>query len=98
MCARYNSASSAQAEHNSISPAVWAFRWLWNQKEVAVVLSGMNENSQLEENINAANSSVPAMLTEEENAAYETVIKIFNASYKILQATTFRSRGENLMA
>jgi predicted aldo/keto reductase-like oxidoreductase len=80
----FKSASSARAaEHNSISPAVWSFRWLWNQKEVAVVLSGMNEDSQLEENITAANDSVPDMLTEEENAAYETVIKIFNASYKI---------------
>ena len=24
------------------TPAQWAFRWLWNQKEVTVVLSGMN--------------------------------------------------------
>jgi predicted aldo/keto reductase-like oxidoreductase len=23
---------------NSISPAVWELRWLWNQKEVTVVL------------------------------------------------------------
>jgi predicted aldo/keto reductase-like oxidoreductase len=43
----------------------------------------MNENSQLEENIRAANDSVPDMLTKEENTAYESVIKIFNASYKI---------------
>jgi predicted aldo/keto reductase-like oxidoreductase len=43
----------------------------------------MNEDFQLEENIKAANSSVPNMLTKEENMAYESVIKIFNASYKI---------------
>jgi predicted aldo/keto reductase-like oxidoreductase len=69
--------------NDSFSPAAWAFRWLWNQKEVSVVLSGMNENSQLEENIKTANDSVSNMLTNEENAAYESVIKIFNAFYKI---------------
>jgi predicted aldo/keto reductase-like oxidoreductase len=72
-----------KSANNSLSPAAWAFRWLWNQKEVSVVLSGMNENSQFEENIKIANNSVPNMLTEEENIAYESVIKIFNASYKI---------------
>jgi predicted aldo/keto reductase-like oxidoreductase len=56
---------------------------LWNQKEVTVVLSGMNADSQLEENINTANSSVPDMLSTEEIAAVESVIKLFNASYKI---------------
>jgi predicted aldo/keto reductase-like oxidoreductase len=69
--------------NSSLSPAAWAFRWLWNQKEVSVVLSGMNENSQLEDNIRTANDSVSDMLTKEENTAFESVIKIFNASYKI---------------
>jgi predicted aldo/keto reductase-like oxidoreductase len=72
-----------KSANNSLSPAVWAFRWLWNQKEVNVVLSGMNKNAQLEENIRIANDSTPNMLTNEENEAYESVIKIFNASYKI---------------
>jgi predicted aldo/keto reductase-like oxidoreductase len=72
-----------KSTNNSLAPAVWAFRWLWNQKEVSVVLSGMNDNSQLEENIRAANSSVPDMLTTEEKRAYESVIKIFDASCKI---------------
>jgi len=69
--------------NKTLTPAAWALRWLWNQKEVAVVLSGMNAGSQLEENIEIANNSVPGMLKEEENAAFESVIKIFNASYKI---------------
>lgn len=29
------------------TPVNWAFRWLWNQPEVTVVLSGMNEQEQL---------------------------------------------------
>jgi predicted aldo/keto reductase-like oxidoreductase len=68
---------------NSLSPARWALRWLWNQKEVTVVLSGMNADSQLEENINTADSSTADMLSKEEIMAFESVIKVFNASYKI---------------
>jgi len=67
----------------ALTPAAWAFRWLWNQKEVTLVLSGMNADSQLEENIKTADSSATDMLTKEENSAFESVIKIFNASYKI---------------
>jgi predicted aldo/keto reductase-like oxidoreductase len=69
--------------NNTLSPAAWALRWLWNQKEVTVVLSGMNTDAQLEENIKAANSSVPGMLNKEEITAFESVIKLFNAAYKI---------------
>jgi predicted aldo/keto reductase-like oxidoreductase len=69
--------------NKALSPAAWALRWLWNQKEVAVVLSGMNGDSQLDENIKTAHDSVPNMLSSEENAAFETVIKLFNASNKI---------------
>jgi predicted aldo/keto reductase-like oxidoreductase len=72
-----------KSANGSLSPAVWAFGWLWNQKDVTVVLSGMNGDSQIEENIAIANDSVPNMLTKEENTTFESVIKVFNASYKI---------------
>jgi predicted aldo/keto reductase-like oxidoreductase len=72
-----------KSANNTLSPAAWALRWLWNQKEVTVVLSGMNEDAQLEENIKTASNSVSDMLNNGENAAFESVIKIFNASYKI---------------
>ena len=35
------------------TPAEWAFRWLWNQKEVTCVLSGMNSLEMVEENVKA---------------------------------------------
>jgi predicted aldo/keto reductase-like oxidoreductase len=69
--------------NSSLPPSAWAFRWLWNQKEVSVVLSGMSHASQLEENVRVANNSTPDMLSAEENKAYESVIRIFDASYKI---------------
>jgi predicted aldo/keto reductase-like oxidoreductase len=69
--------------NNTLSPAAWALRWLWNQKEVTLVLSGMNAELQLEENVDTANNSAADMLGKEEEAAYESVIKLFNTFFKI---------------
>ena len=69
--------------NSALTPAAWALRWLWNQNEVTVVLSGMNEMAQLDENLATAKNAAPGMLTPEENAAYESVIKIINRAYKI---------------
>ena len=72
-----------KAANHSLSPAAWALRWLWNQKEVTVVLSGMNETAQLEENIEVAKDAAPDMLTPEEEKAFDSVIESINAGYKI---------------
>ena len=72
-----------KAANNSLTPAAWALRWLWNQKEVTVVLSGMNDISQLEDNIETAKNAIPGMLTTTEEETYESVMKIMMASYKI---------------
>ena len=66
-----------------LSPACWALRWLWDQPEVTVVLSGMSSMPQLSENISAAEGASPGMLTEGEREIFEKVKAIFNESYKI---------------
>lgn len=66
-----------------ISPVAWAFRWLYNQPEVTVVLSGMNEQAQLDENIKVAETAAPNMLTQAELDTFGDVKKIFNESYKV---------------
>ncbi len=48
------------------TPAEWALRWIWNHPEVTVVLSGMNEESQVEENLKIADEAYPNHLTEAE--------------------------------
>lgn len=47
-------------------PAEWGLKWIWNQKEVSVVLSGMNAQSQVEENLKTAGEAVPGCLSIEE--------------------------------
>jgi len=69
--------------NHALTPAAWALRWLWNQPEVTVVLSGMNDMQQLEDNIATASTSVSNMLTPAENEAYNTVMDIMEATYKI---------------
>jgi predicted aldo/keto reductase-like oxidoreductase len=66
-----------------LSPAAWALWWLWNQPEVTVVLSGMNDGAQLTENLNIADTSVPDMLTKDENDVFNTVTEAFRVSYKV---------------
>lgn len=66
-----------------LSPAAWGMRWLYNQPEVTVVLSGMNEMEQLEDNVSVAETAEHGMLTAEETEAIADVKKIFNESYKV---------------
>jgi predicted aldo/keto reductase-like oxidoreductase len=48
------------------SPAEWALRWVWNRPDVHVVLSGMNDERHIDENIRAASEGQPHSLSERE--------------------------------
>ena len=65
------------------SPAEWALLWLWNQPEVTVVLSGMNDQAQLDENIKIADNANSGQLSSAEIGAYEDVLEIFKTTDKI---------------
>ncbi len=49
-----------------MTPAAWGLRWIWNHPEVTVALSGMNEISQVDENIRTACEAYPNSMTEKE--------------------------------
>jgi predicted aldo/keto reductase-like oxidoreductase len=66
-----------------ISPAGWGLNWVWNQKEAIVVLSGMNDISQLEENIRLAENVKEGMLSADDLDVYAKVLAVFNAAFKI---------------
>ncbi len=48
------------------SPAEWALRWVWNHPEVSVVLSGMNNDEHIKENLKIAGEAHPNSLTDKE--------------------------------
>ena len=58
------------------SPAYWGLRWLWNQPEVTVVLSGMNSSEMLAENLCTAEESKIGTLTASDFAMYDSVKKL----------------------
>lgn len=63
--------------------AEWALRWVWNHPEVTVVLSGMNDEKHIEENIRIANEAYPDSLSDKEldlvSKAEETYRKLMKA-------------------
>jgi len=65
------------------SPAGWSFRWLWNQKEVTVVLSGMNSEEMVRENIAVAERAEVGTLSEEEHRMLARVAAIINSKMKV---------------
>ena len=65
------------------TPAEWGLRWLWNQKEVTVVLSGMNSMEMVRENIRTASQVRIGELGEKEMAMYAAVVKAINEKMKV---------------
>lgn len=48
------------------TPVEWALRWVWDHPEVTVVLSGMNEEPHIQENLAIAETALPDSLTDSE--------------------------------
>lgn len=65
------------------TPAEWAFRWLWDQTGVTVVLSGMNSVQMVRENTEAASSAEPGELTEADRELYRKVKQEINRKVKV---------------
>ncbi len=59
------------------SPAYWAMRWIFNHPEVGVVLSGMNEISQIEENAHVADITMPHSMTQSEIELIDRVKELY---------------------
>ena len=65
------------------SPAEWGLRWLWDQQEVTVILSGMSTMEMLEENIRVASLAQADTLTAEELDLYARVVKAINETVRV---------------
>ncbi len=65
------------------SPAEWAFRWLWDQKEVTVVLSGMNSMEMVAENMAVASKAGVGDLDENQQAMLRKVVNAILSTVKV---------------
>ena len=65
------------------SPADWGLRWLWNQPEVTVVLSGMNSITMVKENVRTASDAVVGAFSEEDHTFLQKVLGIIKAKEKV---------------
>lgn len=63
--------------------AEWGLRWLFDQPEVTVVLSGMNTTEMVKENVRIATNATCGCVTEEERHVYEKVKQILNDKVKV---------------
>ncbi|WDV45186.1 aldo/keto reductase [Clostridiaceae bacterium M8S5] len=65
------------------SPAFWGLRWIWNHKEVGVVLSGMNVDEHIKENIKVANLTTPDSMSVDEIKIIDEVKEIYKKLMKV---------------
>jgi uncharacterized protein len=61
----------------------WALKWIWNQPEVSLLLSGMNSMEQLNENIAVAENALPGSMDEEELKIVENARSEFKKLIKV---------------
>ena len=65
------------------TPAQWAFRWLYNQPEISVVLSGMNSDEMVDDNIRTASETEIGELTENDEEMLRKVVGAINSKMKV---------------
>ena len=71
------------SDSKGYTPAELGLRWLWNQPEVTCVLSGMNSQDMVEENIRIASDAAPGDLTKEDLEIVEKIKKIIREREKV---------------
>lgn len=67
----------------SRNAADWALRWVWNQPEIMLALSGMNTENQIAENIRVASEVQVNDFTSEELALFATAKEILSKKTKV---------------
>ena len=65
------------------TPAEWSFRWLYDQPEVTVVLSGMNTQEMVRENCRTASDAGPGAFTAGDRALLAEVTERIKENEKV---------------
>jgi len=65
------------------TPVEWALGWIWNCPEVTVILSGMNDEEHIRQNISIAANAHAERFTDEELALVDTVSTAYRKLMKV---------------
>lgn len=65
------------------SAAEWALRWVWNNPNIQVVLSGMNVDEHIDENINVASEVLPESMDAKEFEIINSVKKSYESIMQV---------------
>ncbi len=66
-----------------LTPAQWALRWVWNQPEVGLVLSGMNTMEDVQQNLETASTGEPDSLSQAEKEALNSVKAFYSTKIQV---------------
>ncbi len=72
-----------EACQEGYAPVQWALRWLWNQPEVTVVLSGMNSLEMVQDNVRTASDARVGDFGKDQEAMLQRVVAAINAKMKV---------------
>jgi len=65
------------------TPAEWSLRWIWDQPEVSLILSGMGAVEQVEENLRTAATARAGGLTDDERARVDPAEAAYRGETRI---------------
>ena len=74
-------------EEHGLNPVSSALRWIWNQPEPSVVLSGMGDKYQVKDNLRAVATADVGVLTEREKLVLEKVCQFIRDHVPIACST-----------
>jgi len=65
------------------SPVEWALRWVWNHPQVTLALSGMNDESQVQENMKITDTALPNSMSPDELKVISQAVAAFRRLQKV---------------
>ncbi len=63
-------------------PVEWSLEWIWNHPDVTCILSGMNEDVHIQQNIDLANRALPNMMSQNDLDIIDKTETIFRKRMK----------------